>query len=187
MKCEPLILENELPVCRYRVLICDDDAPLRKRLVRMLRDRGLLVFEAENVDEAKEVLSEFEVKTCIVDMRMPGDSGIALLEHISEKYPEIRSVVFTGFGTIQNATEAMKKGAVEYLTKPASIDAIMSAITGSVILAEDDEQNIGMPSLEEVEMDYIRKVLAECEGNITAAAKVLGLHRRSLQRKLSKD
>ncbi len=180
------VIQEESKNRTERVLVCDDDVALRKQLVRMLRDRGFLVFEAGCVEEAREVLEEFEVDVCILDMRMPAESGIVLLEHVSEEFPHIRSIVFTGFGTIQNATEAMRKGAEEYLTKPASIDTIIAAISKESKNKEYSKDQPGMPSLEEVEMEYIHKVLAECKGNITVAAKVLGLHRRSLQRKLSR-
>jgi two-component system, response regulator RegA len=179
-------LQNSAFQGSERILVCDDDVPLRKRLARSLRDRGYVVFEAGGVEESRGVLLEFGIDVCLVDMRMPGENGMMLLEYISHGFPDVRSIVFTGFGTIQNATEAMKKGAVEYLTKPASIDEIIAAVSRKSEKKENPEYFIEMPSLEEVEMEYIQKVLAECEGNITAAAKVLGLHRRSLQRKLAR-
>lgn len=165
-----------------RILVCDDDNSFRKRLSKALRDRGFLVFEASSVDQGYEVVQEFGVDACLIDLRMPGGDGLQLVEKLNRDYPKIRSVVFTGFGTIQTALEAIRKGAVNYLTKPAGIDEIIASIFPDQIKTQS---TVAMPSLEEVEMEYIQRVLSECEGNITKAAKVLGMHRRSLQRKLA--
>lgn len=166
------------------VLVCDDDSLLRKRLSKTLRDRGFLVFEASLVSEAKEVLMDYKINVCIIDMRMPGENGLLLLDFISHNYPRIRTIVYTGFGSIQNAKDAVKMGAYEYFTKPVNTEVLISSILNEEVSINLTKEEPEMPSLEEVEMDYIVKVLDECEGNISAAAKVLGLHRRSLQRKL---
>jgi len=165
-----------------RILVCDDDSSFRKRLSKALRDKGFLVFEASCVAEGYDVVQEFGVDACLIDLRMPGGDGLQLVEKLYRDFPKIRSVVFTGFGTIQTALDAIRKGAVNYLTKPAGIDEIIAAIFPEQIKTQS---TVAMPSLEEVEMEYIQRVLSECEGNITKAAKVLGMHRRSLQRKLA--
>jgi two-component system, response regulator RegA len=166
-----------------RILVCEDDQSFRKRLSRMLRDRGFMIFEAENIEEGYQVVMEFAVDACIIDLRMPGGDGLELVSKLSRSHPEVRTVLFTGFGTIQNAIEAIRLGAFNYITKPASIDEIIQALYKNETSASNEKV---MPPLEEVEMEYIKRVLNECEGNISVAAKVLGLHRRSLQRKLTR-
>ncbi|HMO18773.1 MAG TPA: response regulator [Oligoflexia bacterium] len=173
-----------------RVLVCDDDLSFRNRLSRGLRDKSYIVFEAGSVSEAIEVVEEFPVNACIADLRMPGEDGLKLVSVISAKWPEIRTVVLTGFGSIKTAVEAIKCGASQYITKPAKLDEIINAIDPEKfsLASRGDEKHSrvppSMPSLEEVELEYINRVLGACEGNVTLAAKVLGLHRRSLQRKL---
>jgi two-component system response regulator RegA len=112
---------------------------------------------------------------------MPGESGLKLVAEIAKRDKECRVVVLTGFGSIATALEALRRGAVNYLTKPASMAQIMAAFS------PEYTQNGGkseMPSLAEVEAEYVQRVLDECGGNVSQSAKVLGVHRRSLQRKL---
>lgn len=167
-----------------KLLVCDDDRAFRQRLARSLRSRGFTVFEAEDARSALGAVNEFSPDGVVVDMRMPGESGLWLVQHVRERSSATRVVVLTGFGSINTALDAVRLGAVNYLTKPASVDAILAGFFPESVPAGTDEQ---LPSLAEVEAEYVHRVLAEHEGNVSQAAKVLGVHRRSLQRRLRKD
>ena len=114
---------------------------------------------------------------------MPGGEGTKVLEWIFQNNLDTRVVVLTGYGSIVTATQAMKLGAVNFLTKPVGVDRIL--------LGFDEQRALGdevvAPSLSQVEWEHIQRVIADCDGNITKAAKILGIHRRSLQRRLQKS
>jgi two-component system response regulator RegA len=166
----------------YKILLCDDDAPFRRRLAKSVRDRGFEVYEAENAHDGLAVVEDYEPHGVVVDMRMPGESGLWLVKAIKESgQQDTRVVVLTGFGSITTALEAMRLGAVHYLTKPVKADALLAAF-----FPEDaaPKVEVEIPSLAEVEAEYVNRVLAEHDGNVSQSAKVLGLARRSLQRRL---
>jgi len=163
------------------VLVVDDDAPFRDRLVRALRDRG---FDAIGVGDHSSALDAAEVDSpelALVDLRLPDESGLAVVRDLKRLDPSTIVVVLTGYGSIATAVESMKLGAATYLTKPADADQIVAAFDGIQPADAGD-----VPSLARVEWEHIQRVLADCRGNISQAARVLGVHRRSLQRKLSK-
>jgi two-component system response regulator RegA len=164
-----------------RILICDDDGSFRRRLKRSLSQLGLEVFEAENAEDAIEAQREYAPDSAVVDLRMPGQSGLWLVAELVKNNPRIAVVVLTGFGSITTALEAVRNGAINYLTKPMSAEHLVAAFTPERI---PSRVSVQMPSLAEVEAEYVQRVLSECEGNVTQSAKVLGVHRRSLQRKL---
>jgi two-component system response regulator RegA len=163
------------------ILIADDDDLLRSQLSRSFSKRGYKVDSAANTSEALNLIDKKVFKYAIVDLRMaPGPNGLEVIGALKQKQPNTKSIVFTGFGTINSAVEAVKRGATHYLTKPATIDEIISAFDGK------QNQPIKMPSLDEVTDQYVNQVLTEFDGNVSKSAKILGLHRRSLQRKLTK-
>jgi two-component system response regulator RegA len=168
-----------------KLLVCDDDPPFRRRLSRSLRDRGLTVYEAENAANGLEVFQEYRPGGAIVDLRMPGESGLWLVKELAAVDPLCRIVVLTGFGSISTALEAVRRGAANYITKPATIEQIMLAFIPEVKQSTSDVPP--MPSLAQIEAEYVQRVLDECDGNVSRTAKVLGVHRRSLQRKLKRD
>jgi two-component system response regulator RegA len=164
-----------------RIVVCDDDEPFRRRLVRALRDRGIEAYEAENASNCLEVFHEYQPDGVLVDLRMPGEGGLWVVSEIAKASSDCRIVVLTGFGSITTALEAVRRGAINYITKPASVDQILNAFSPD---SSDSSQPVEMPSLAEVEAEYVQRVLDHCEGNVSQSAKVLGVHRRSLQRKL---
>lgn len=163
-------------------LIIDDDERFRERLARALAERGAEVGQAANLESATEVLQCRKVKNVLLDLKMPGASGLDLLRERKLELAASRVVVLTGYGSIPTAVEAMRLGAYNYLTKPSSLEQIVQAFE------EKPAQpgKLALPSLEEVEREYLQRVVADSEGNISRAARALGLHRRSLQRKLLK-
>ena len=166
------------------LLVVEDDQYLRERLVRAFGDRGFSAQGAGSVSEALRC-SEDAPEYAVVDLRIGDESGLQVIRALLEKDPATRVVMLTGYGSIATAVEAMRLGAVHYLTKPADADQIVSALQrGS---ASDSQPPPGEPlSLARAEWEHINHVLVSVAGNISEAARRLGLHRRSLQRKLSK-
>jgi two-component system response regulator RegA len=163
------------------LLIVDDDAAFRDRLVRAMRDRG---FEAIGVADHPSAIDAARVESpelALVDLRLPGESGLAVVRDLKSLDASTIVVVLTGYGSIATAVESIKLGAASYLTKPADADQIIAAFDGTQ--PSDDTQ---APSLARVEWEHIQRILADCDGNVSQAARVLGIHRRSLQRKLAK-
>jgi two-component system response regulator RegA len=170
---------NELEISS--ILVCDDDSQFRKRLSRSLRERNLKVFEAETAEDAVSVAAEYQPDCAIVDMRMPGRGGLWGVQQLLHRNPSMRIVVLTGFGTITSAIDAVKHGAVNYLTKPISVDSLLRAFCTEQKASQNTSE---IAPLEVMQDEYVKRVVTELGGNITRAAKALGLHRRSLQRML---
>lgn len=169
------------------LLYVDDDHVLRSQLARAFSSRGLQVRAAAGFDEAVEHLHSVSPDLAIVDMKMPGKTGFDVLKAISSRSPATKTIILTGYGSIANAVEAMQLGAVNYVTKPADADEILAAFEQRRNDLKGSEQaEFNRPSLAESEWNHIQKVLADCDGNITRAAKVLDIPRRTLQRKLKK-
>jgi two-component system response regulator RegA len=169
------------------LLLVDDDETLRVRLARAFRARGVRVLPAASVDEALEHLAHETPDLAVIDLKMPGRSGLELLSELRQRSASTNSVVLTGYGSISNAVEAMREGAVDYLTKPADADQILDTLlTDDVRQSEREAAEFKPLSLAEAEWNHIQKVLADCEGNLTRAAEMLEIPRRTLQRKLKK-
>ena len=169
------------------MLVVDDDVTFRKRLVKAVGARGYVAHDAGSAAEAVEVARRVRPQRVVVDLRMPGRSGLELISELIEMDPAVQIVVLTGYGSIATAVEAVRSGAVDYLQKPADTEQILAAFE-----REEGEAHAGgaagetPPSLARVEWEHIQRILADCGGNISEAARRLGIHRRSLQRKLSK-
>jgi two-component system response regulator RegA len=167
------------------LLLVDDDPVFLEVLAKALRKRGFDVREAGNIDRANEILSEVALKFAIIDLRIGADSGLTLLRNLRGACPDVHAVVLTGYGSIATAVEAVKAGAQQYLTKPAAIEHIINALLNREP-GIDTEVMPEPPSLRRLEWEHIQKVLSEHDGNISATARALGMHRRTLQRKLQK-
>jgi len=195
-----------------RFLILEDDDRLRGTLGRALRGRGHAVEEFTGLASLDAVIGPQDEDApgfdcAVVDLRLADGSGLEAVARLLARWPAIRIVVLTGYGSIATAVEAMRLGVVDYLTKPADADQILDALapdpasgagvgTGAGVGADagagsgatGDERHrpvVESPSLQRVEWEHIQRVLRDCGGNITRAADQLGLHRRTLQRKLA--
>lgn len=169
------------------IILIDDEDHFRERLARAFSNRGYTVYQAAGVDEALEKIKKHRPAWALVDLKMPEKSGLDLIRMAMEFMPELRIVVLTGYGSIATATEAIKLGAHYYLPKPADVDDILNAFERGENLQEESEQgDFTVPSLARAEWEHIQRVLNDCDNNITAAAQKLGIHRRTLQRKLYK-
>jgi len=164
------------------LLLVDDDEVFRSRLALALRARNYDVREASTAAMAIELAESETPERAIVDLRIPGVSGLEVVKALKALDPSTEIVVLTGYGSIATAIEAVRLGARDYLTKPADADRIVAALEGRPP-GEGAEET---PSLARVEWEHIQRVLADCEGNVSEAARRLGVHRRSLQRKLAR-
>ncbi len=169
------------------ILLVDDTLVLRERLSMAMQQRGFRVETAENFDEAVEKFSQRPTDLAVLDLRMPGKSGLELLRKLMEIKPDIRIILLSGFGSIPASIDAVRAGAVNFLSKPADADDILSSfMRGDGPSVPDGAVAFPAPSLARNEWEHIHRVLSDCGGNISEAARRLGIHRRSLQRKLRK-
>jgi two-component system, response regulator RegA len=167
------------------ILVVEDDNAFRKILVNAFRDRG---YEAEGVADAAAAIAAAErdsPEMAVVDLRLPDDSGLEVVRRLKAIDPSTSIVVLTGYGSIATALESVRLGAMHYLTKPTDADRILAAFQHGLASRPRDLPT-EPPSLARVEWEYLNRVLTDCDGNISEAARQLGMHRRSLQRKLSK-
>jgi two-component system, response regulator RegA len=174
---------DDLPL----LLLVDDDVTLRERLATALRARGFEVRTAGDYVQALALARAESPELAVVDLRMPGPSGLELLRDLKAIDSETRIVVLTGYGSIATTVDAMRLGALHYLQKPADADEILAAFErgqGPPLSASSTEFEV--PSLDRVRWEHISRVLADSGGNVSEAARKLGMHRRSLQRMLQK-
>ncbi len=163
-------------------LIVEDDENFAETLAQEFADLGYAVRTARSVKEL-ETLNDYTPTHAVVDLKLKGESGLDCIKVIKERFPDCLSVVLTGYGSIATAVQAVKIGAVNYISKPASIEAIEQAFTTAADQEAEAEQRY---NLYRHEREYIEKVIQDFGGNISQAAKALGIHRQSLQRKLRK-
>ncbi|MDC0288729.1 response regulator [Rubripirellula sp.] len=169
------------------ILLVDDTFVLRERLSTAMEQRGFRVETAGNYDEALEVFRKRPTELAVLDLRMPGKSGLELLRKLLQLAPDTRIIILSGFGSIPASIDAVRAGAVNFLSKPADADDILSAfMRGDEPSVPDGAVAFPAPSLARNEWEHIHRVLSDCGGNISEAARRLGIHRRSLQRKLRK-
>jgi two-component system response regulator RegA len=167
-----------------RLLLVEDDDVLRTRLGRAFRERGFEVHEAADAESALGAAAQAGFERAVVDLRLPGRPGLDVVRELAGRQPPTAVVVLTGYGSIATAIEAVRLGARHYLTKPAHADEILAGFTREAGPPEPTPE--ATPSLARVEWEHIQRVLTDCGGNVSAAARALGLHRRTLQRKLLK-
>jgi two-component system response regulator RegA len=169
------------------ILLVDDTFVLRERLSLAMQQRGFRVETAGNFEEAVEVFTLRPTELAVLDLRMPGRSGLELLRRLLQIQAETRIIMLSGFGSIPASIDAVRAGAVNFLSKPADADDILTAfMRGDEPSVPDGAVAFPAPSLARNEWEHIHRVLSDCGGNISEAARRLGIHRRSLQRKLRK-
>jgi two-component system response regulator RegA len=171
---------------RPSILLVDDDQVFVERLARAFRDRGFEVRTATDYNSALVLARAESPELAVVDLRMPGPTGLELVRGLAAIDSSTKILVLTGYGSIATAVEAIRLGAKDYLPKPADIDDILAALNRG----SDDKRTMPAefqaPSLARAEWEHIQRVLADCQGNVSEAARRLGIHRRSLQRKLQR-
>jgi two-component system response regulator RegA len=167
------------------LLLVDDDEVFTRVMARAMSRRGLRVSIAGSADEGLALAKTDLPDYAVLDLKMDGDSGLVLLPKLLELDVEMKVLILTGYSSIATAVEAIKRGASNYLCKPADADDVLAAL-----LSEHADLETLVPenpmSVDRVQWEHIQRVLGEHEGNISATARALGMHRRTLQRKLQK-
>ncbi|MFN4325069.1 MAG: response regulator transcription factor [Azonexus sp.] len=167
-------------------LVIDDDPSFNAILVRTLTRHGQAAVGVPDAGNALDQARALKPERVVLDLNLNGSSGLALIPQLLEIVPDCRIVVLTGYASIATAVDAVKLGAIQYLAKPVEIEAILSAFE------EDAHPDSDLPvsdeplSIDRLEWEHIQRVLNENDGNISATARALKMHRRTLQRKLSK-
>lgn len=167
-----------------RLIVVDDDEVFRGQLVRAMKRRGYEVVAAEGVAAALAAIQEQPPSYAVIDLRLRDGSGLDIVETLRQQNPEVRIVILTGYGNIATAVAAIKAGAVDYLAKPADaddIEAALRAMPGN--RPSPPEQPM---SADRVKWEHILRVYELCERNVSETARRLNMHRRTLQRILSK-
>jgi two-component system response regulator RegA len=169
---------------RPSLLLVDDDATFRTVLSRALEKRGFAVTAADSVEQALPLAIANPPEYAVLDLKMEGASGLVLVQKLHELDPATRIVMLTGYASIATAVEAIKLGATQYLSKPANADEIVAAFGHNP--STDVHFEAQPATVERLEWEHIQRVLHENGDNISATARVLNMHRRTLQRKLAK-
>ncbi|AOY89202.1 two-component system response regulator [Marinobacter salinus] len=164
-------------------LLIDDDEAFLQILQRSLGRHGIEATCARSHADAKNALETRNYVRCVLDLNLAGESGLQLLPELLARQPGLDVLVLTGYGSIATAVEAMRRGAVNYLCKPVTVNQL---IAGFDPLESAPDLRAAPPSVEEMEWEHIQRVLNEQEGNVSATARALNMHRRTLQRKLQK-
>jgi two-component system response regulator RegA len=167
------------------LLLVDDDIVLCQAMQRALARRGFDVVIAHTAADAWSCAREREPQYAVIDLKMPGDSGLTLIPRLKSLSQSMRIVVLTGYASVTTAVEAIKLGATHYLAKPVDADQVVAAFGRA---AGDPQHPVAEQrlSVERLEWEHIQRVLSENGGNISATARSLNMHRRTLQRKLAK-
>lgn len=164
-------------------LLIDDDDAFLQVLQRSLSRHGIESRLARSHREARETLEAGNVNRCVLDLNLAGESGLQLLPELLDMSPDLQILVLTGYGSIATAVEAMRRGAVNYLCKPVTVSQLLAGF--EPLDAPPDLRN-EPPSVEEMEWEHIQRILNDNDGNVSATARALNMHRRTLQRKLQK-
>lgn len=173
---------NETP---RRVLLVDDDPVFSEVLARSFTRRGFVTHTAGDADAALRDCAAFAPSHIVLDLNMPGTPGLVILPRLLELAPDAKLIVLTGYSSIATAVSATQAGACNYLCKPATIEEILQAFEGGPAPGETPVPPDPI-SVDRLEWEHIQKVLQDNDNNISATARALGMHRRTLQRKLQK-
>ncbi len=167
------------------LLIVEDDEIFARVLTAALRNHGIAVQSASNSHDALALAQTHAYKAAVLDLKLSGETSLALIPQLKALHPELRILMLTGYASIQTAVEAVKLGATNYLPKPATVAEILAALGNQQ--ANPDIAAADQPlSVERLEWEHIQRVLSDRDGNISATARALNMHRRTLQRKLGK-
>lgn len=183
---DPTPFERSRPL-----LIVDDDATFVRVLSRALTSRGFEVVSAGSSEEARALARRYRPGYCVLDLKLGEESGLRLIPELKQLVPDMRILLLTGYASIATAVEAIKRGAHDYLAKPVDADAVVRGLLdGDAGSDDEDDDSLDAPeaplALRRLEWEHIQRVLTECDGNISETARRLGMHRRTLQRKLAK-
>ncbi len=176
-----MTVHDQLP----SLLLVDDDITFLQVMARAMRKRGFEVYTADTIANTERLLKKIQPDYAVVDLKLQEESGLTLIPIIKTSNANTNIVLLTGFASIATAVEAIKLGASNYLCKPADADEVVSALLCKPAAAEALNPGTRL-SVDQLEWEHIQKVLQENNGNISATARALSMHRRTLQRKLQK-
>lgn len=169
------------------LLLIDDDEVFLQSLARSLERRGEEVLTATHANQALDLLKIHIVDRAVLDLNLAGESGMQLLPLLLQQQPALRVVMLTAYASVVTAVEAIKRGALNYLCKPVSATELLAAFNEEEAASPaPDMDNMEAVSLDRLEWEHIQRLLQEHQGNISATARALNMHRRTLQRKLQK-
>jgi two-component system, response regulator RegA len=166
------------------LLILDDDEPFLRRLARAMEKRGFSVTAAQSCAEGREIATKAPPAYAVVDLRLEDGNGLDIVEMLRERREDARIVVLTGYGAIATAVSAVKIGATDYLSKPADANDVTSALLTQPETKPEPPEN--PMSADRVRWEHIHRVYELCDRNVSETARRLNMHRRTLQRILSK-
>lgn len=171
-----------------QLLLVDDDTVFSATLARSLTRKGMTVCTAADASEALQILHQQSFDLILLDLNLNGESGLKLLSQILQQQPAARIVMLTAYSSVATAVEAIKRGAENYLCKPVAATDILNLIDNPDDQEPADESGVGENplSVDRLEWEHLQRVLMEHDGNISATARALNMHRRTLQRKLQK-
>lgn len=182
-----------MPFLQQNLLIVDDDEILLSLLERSMTEHFNSIQTANSLEKAEEQIDQFHFNKAILDLNIAGQSGLQLLKYLVHLQPNCDVIMLTGYSSIASAVEAIKVGAINYLTKPATPETILACfqtetehLEGAVPQPERSLTEVDRMSVKRMEWEHIQKTLTEHGGNISATARALKMHRRTLQRKLQK-
>lgn len=162
--------------------LIEDDVVLSQTLARRLTKHGFVVNVHNDMETLLNDVPQYRAEYFLVDLRLEEHSGLQLISQMREHNPESTIIIMTGFASIATAVEAIKNGADDYLPKPLDFSVLLKVLTGQTL--QENEDNV--MSAERIEWEHIQKILQQHDGNVSATARALGMHRRTLQRKLAK-
>ncbi|MBF6059117.1 MULTISPECIES: response regulator transcription factor [Thiomicrorhabdus] len=176
------------------LLMVDDDPTFLRILQQAFKHHQIATVTAHSPQEALPLLQSHTFQYAILDLNLDGESGLNLMKELLSKHPQCKVLILTGYASVATAVEAMRLGAIDYLCKPASIGDILKALdlnpetnsNNEAAVLEEESDEFQPMSVKRLEWEHIQKTLIEHEGNISATAQALNMHRRTLQRKLQK-
>jgi two-component system, response regulator RegA len=181
---ETMTFESANVGMKASLLIVDDDKPFLDRLARAMEGRGFAVETASSVAEGLAVVTKSPPAFAVVDMRLGDGSGLDVISALKDRRPDARGLILTGYGNIATAVNAVKLGAVDYLSKPADADEVWSALKAGPGQMPTLPEN--PMSADRVRWEHIQRVYELCGRNVSETARRLNMHRRTLQRILAK-
>jgi len=181
---EPINIKNIEEFKDKSLLIVDDDNPFRERLARAMEKKGFLVLQAEGVKKGIDTVKLKKPAFAVVDLRLNDGSGLEVVKEIQLLKNDSRIIMLTGYGNIPTAVAAIKEGAIDYLAKPADADDVEKALLADPNKKADPPEN--PMSADRVKWEHIHRVFELCNRNVSETARRLKMHRRTLQRILSK-
>jgi len=180
-------IENTKNISNFEdksLLIVDDDNPFRERLARAMEKKGFKVSQAEGVKKGIDIVNQINPAFAVIDLRLGDGNGLEVVKQIQNSNSKSRVVMLTGYGNIPTAVAAIKQGAIDYLSKPADADDVERALLADPNKKAEPPEN--PMSADRVKWEHIHRVFELCNRNVSETARRLKMHRRTLQRILSK-